>query len=232
MGLKSDLESEVASIFRSQWAVDEGRVVPSDESVRLGNHAIKIDATVLYADMSDSTKLVDGYKPFFAAEIYKTFLLCAAKIIKAEHGFITAYDGDRIMAVYIGKSKNTSAVRSGLKIYDAVRNIINPALKVQYPNDTYMVKHVVGIDTSQLHVARTGVRGANDLVWVGRAANYAAKLCTLSDDYPTRITADVYKNLNNEVTTSLDGQHMWQSEAWSTMGYQTTYKSNFWWMLT
>jgi len=36
--------------------------------------------------------------------IYKTFLHCAAKIIRSHKGVITAYDGDRIIAVYIGKS--------------------------------------------------------------------------------------------------------------------------------
>lgn len=231
MGLKSDLESEIKTIFRSSWSVRDGHVVPSDESIQLGNDAVKLNATVLYADMSDSTKLVDSYKPLFAAEIYKTFLLCAARIIKSEGGTITAYDGDRIMAVYIGNSKNTSAVRTGLKIHDAVRNILNPALKAQYPQDTYVAKHVVGIDTSELHVARTGVRGANDLVWVGKAANYAAKLCTLSEDYPTRITADVYKNMNQEVTVSGTGVHMWQPEAWTTMAHQTIYKSSWWWNL-
>jgi class 3 adenylate cyclase len=51
----------------------------------------------------------------FAAEIYKTFLHCAAKIIRSEDGVITAYDGDRIMAVFIGNAKNTSAVRAALK---------------------------------------------------------------------------------------------------------------------
>jgi hypothetical protein len=48
---------------------------------------------VLYADLADSTKLVDEYQRPFAAEIYKTFLHCAGKIIRAEDGTITAYDG-------------------------------------------------------------------------------------------------------------------------------------------
>ena len=43
-----------------------------------------------------------------------------------------------------------------------------------------MTKQSVGIDTSELFVARTGIRRANDLVWVGRAANHAAKLSARS----------------------------------------------------
>jgi len=30
---------------------------------------------------------------------------------------VTAYDGDRVMAVYLGNSKNTSAVTTALKIH-------------------------------------------------------------------------------------------------------------------
>ena len=111
MTFKTDLESEVKEIFESKWKEREGQVVPDPEALKLGNDAVKLKATVLYADMADSTDLVDNNKPHFAAEIYKAFLRCAARIIKNEQGTITAYDGDRVMAVFLGDSKNTSAVR-------------------------------------------------------------------------------------------------------------------------
>jgi len=114
MGLKDDLVSEVATIFRAVWEERDGERVPEAEDLRLGNDAVKLKGTVLYADLADSTALVDGYKKPFVAEIYKTFLHCAAKILRSEDGVITAYDGDRIMAVYIGNNKNTSAVRSAM----------------------------------------------------------------------------------------------------------------------
>ena len=63
------------------------------------------------------------------------------------------------MAVFIGDSKNTVAARTALKINFAVQEIVNPAILSQYPNAGYSVKHVVGIDTSHLFVARTGIRG-------------------------------------------------------------------------
>src|SRR5207249_8498905 len=106
---------------------------------------------------------------------------------------------DRVMAVFLGNSKNTSAVRSAQMINYAIRAIINPLLKKQYPNTTYQLKHVIGVDTSELFVARIGVRNDNDLVWVGRAANYAAKLCSLNGDYSTYITTDVFNSMDKGV---------------------------------
>ena len=230
MGIADDLRTEVKRIFRDTWTTRDGQVVPESENLKLSNDAVTLDATVLYADLSASTDLVDGYKAYFAAEIYRTYLYCAAKIIRAEGGVITAYDGDRIMAVYIGGSKNTSAVRTALKINWAVCNIVNPALNNQYSRTSYTVKQTIGIDTGALFVARTGIRGSNDLVWVGRAANYAAKLTALSPTYPTRLTNDVFKGLHDSLKTT-KGRSMWEKASWTTMGDIDIYRSTWLWPL-
>lgn len=230
MSLKDDLESEVKKIFREAWTTRDGTVVPESTDLRLGNDAVKLDATVLYADITASTTLVDTAAPAFAAEVYKTFLLCAARIITSESGVITAYDGDRIMGVFIEGAKNTACVRAGLKINYAQQFIVNPALKAQYPHRDYTVRHVVGIDTSQLFVARTGIRGSNDLVWVGRAANYAAKLTDLTGDYPTWITGSVYDAMLDAVKVT-QGRAMWEQRTWTAMSGMRIYRSNWWWSL-
>ena len=228
MNLNEELQSEVVKILKFKWDERNGQKVPSSEDLRLGNDAVKLDGTVLYADLDASTNLVDEYKPFFAAEIYKSYLYCAAKIIKSEGGVITSYDGDRIMAVFIGDFKNTSATRTALKINYAVNNIINPAIEKQYENG-YKIRQVVGIDTSPLFAARTGVRGSNDIVWVGRAANYAAKLTSLSSDYASRMTESVYKKIHDSVKYSNDRDLIWEKVTWNTMGKMTIYRSSWWW---
>ncbi|MFC2106308.1 hypothetical protein ACFLS0_06125 [Candidatus Bipolaricaulota bacterium] len=131
------------------------------------------------------------------------------------------------MAVFIGESKNSNSVRAALKINHAVKNIVNPALKNQY-GDVDRVEQTVGIDTSPLWIARTGIRGSNDLVWVGRASNYAAKLAGLTPDYPTWITADVHSMLAKDCKFS-DGSSMWEPRTWTAMGNHSIYRSNCLW---
>jgi len=140
--------------------------------------------------------MVQAKKWGFAAEVYKTYLACATRIIKSEGGSITSYDGDRVMGVFIGRNQSNTAARTALKINYSVMHILQPALKAQYTTTDFVVRHTVGIDTSEISVARTGVRGDNDLVFVGRAANYAAKLTELNTGYPTYITDSVYNYLN------------------------------------
>jgi class 3 adenylate cyclase len=99
-------------------------------------------------------------------------------------------------------------------------------MKAVYKTTAYQPKHVVGIDTSSLFVAKTGVRGANDLVWVGRAANHAAKLTALSDSYSTYISEDVYSKLNDTAKFH-NGTDMW--ELFYASDYSKLYRSNWWW---
>ena len=132
------------------------------------------------------------------------------------------------MAVFIGDLKNTTAARTALKINFAVQEIVNPAIRNQYHNADYAIKHVVGIDTSQLFVARTGIRGANDLVWVGRAANYAAKLSARSGP-ATQVTAEVYDKLNKGSKISHNGQNMWMTAAAREIGNKRIYTSTWRW---
>lgn len=226
MGLGDDLNSEVRKILRENWTVRQGRKVPEADDLKLGNDAVTLKGAVLYADLDDSTELVNTKNPKFAAEIYKSYLVCAARIIRSEEGVITGYDGDRIMAVFIGDGKESIAARTGLKINFSVQKIINPAIKSQYPNANYSVKQVVGIDTSDLFIARTGIRGANDLVWVGRAANYAAKLSARSGA-ATQITSAVYENLNRNSKFGPQGQNMWRPE--TARGIGAIYTSSWQW---
>jgi class 3 adenylate cyclase len=231
MALNAELTAAVKKTFKEEWTKREGVVVPESEDIGLGNEAVLLDATVLYADLAGSTAMVQSTTQSFSAEVYKTYLYCAARIVRSEGGAITAYDGDRIMAVFIGESRNTSAARCGLKINYAVREIINPAIAAQYPKTDFRMRQVVGVDSSSLWVARTGVRGANDLVWVGRAANYAAKLTEIDDGHPTWITAEVYNKLNKSTKVSRDGRDMWERRSWNAMGGATVYRSSWWWRI-
>lgn len=232
MGLKDSLTSDVKATFSTQWDVQSSTNVPAPEDLRLNsNHAKDLEtATILYADLDGSTSMVDSHEWEFSAEVYKTYLRCASEIIKSEGGVITAYDGDRVMAVFTGDSKNTSAARCALKINYAVCEIIQPALKNQYPNKNFTLKHVVGIDTSQLRTSRIGVRGDNDLVWIGRAANYAAKLTALQGK-ATWITKAVYDRLREELKYS-EGKSMWEARTWTQMNNIPVYCSNYWWSIT
>lgn len=228
MGLIGDLEAYVDNVFTEEWTRRQGQKVPDTPDVALKNEAVELDATVLYADLAGSTKMVKEKKDYVAAEVYKAYLYCAAKLIRNGGGIITAYDGDRVMGVFIGDAKNSNAAICGLNINHAASEIVMPRYKTKWPKTNFELKQRVGIDTSRLFVARTGIRGSNDLVWVGNAANNAAKMAALDPKYPTYISAAVHSRLNESAKFSnKDHSDMWTNLGTSALGYQI-YGSTWW----
>lgn len=232
MSLAQELRDYAAKTHKDAWQRRDGQKVPNTEDVAHKNEAVDLDAVVLYADLKDSTGLVRGYKDWFASEVYKNYLYTTSRIIRAHDGVITAFDGDRVMAVFIGGSKNSNAAKVALKINWAVKNILQPAMDEQYPNNTYRLRQKVGIASSKTMVARTGIRGSNDLVWVGNAANIAAKLAAMDDSYATYITEDVFKRLSEKTKYGGDPKRLMWTDLGSGAGYGKIYGSTFWWSFT
>lgn len=234
MALDEELLVETRRIMNLPWDIRDGRVVPDDASVALDGGGVRLDATFLYADLAGSTKLVSELSPNAAARVVRAYLSGACKIILADGGVITNFDGDRVMAVFVGDYKNNLAARCGLKINHFVEKILRPATAAQLGDLSQKGLHVghgVGIDTSQVLVVRAGRRNNNDLTWVGRSANVAAILSEAKGERPIVVSEAVYERLNDE--SKLGGnprQPMWTPVQVNLKGVQTTaYGSNWIW---
>lgn len=222
----------VRSVLGSNWDRRDGVVVPSPEDVALDNAAVQMEGAVLYADLAGSSKLTQEYKDYFVAEIYKSFLNAATDVIRNNDGEITAFDGDRVMAVFIGGSKCTNAAKASLQINAVVRKV-NELIAERYPSTKYRIDYAVGVDVSKLFVVRTGIRGFNDLAWIGDASNVAAKLSNVRDfDGKSFITKRLFDRMadSSKFSDATKKTCMWNLISKQILGHDI-YQSTWWWNL-
>ena len=234
MALLDELSKNVDDIINQEWNIRDGQVVPSTENVVLAGGAVKLNVTMLYADLADSTDLAMNYDKRITAKVFKSFLSCSTRLIKEADGQVRSFDGDRVMGVFIGNTKNTSAVKCALKINHAFIHTIKPKIESKYPllkTGSYKLAHCVGVDTSEILVVRSGVRNDNDLVWIGRAPNIAAKLSgRRNSPYHTYITSTVFDSLAKEGKYASDGKLMWEKlDVKNGEKGITVYRSNYSW---
>ncbi|SSY68810.1 adenylate/guanylate cyclase domain-containing protein [Alcaligenes faecalis] len=234
MALSDELENEVRMIISTTWDRRDGRKIPQTEEVALAGGAVEIDATFLYADLADSSKIAKELDRRIAAKIIKSFLYCASKLIVAHGGKIVSFDGDRVMGVFYGDFKNSSAAKCALRINWAVK-IISEKFEANYEsvkNASFKIRHGVGVDTGTVLAVRGGVRGSNDLIWIGRAPNLAAKMSDLREyPYSSFITAAVFNVLIDEVKYSRsEKKPMWERRTWNFLGDKIyVYRSSWSW---
>lgn len=237
MSLGDEIRSDLDKLVGTPWTIRDGRVVPGTDDVKLfSNDAVKLDAVYLYADLLGSTKLARGFRPETAGKVIRASLRTASRIIKARGGEIRSYDGDRVMAIFIGDSKNSSAAKAALQINWAMTNLVQPSLYGQLPNlerDGYQPRMCVGIASGSAFIARAGVRDSSDLVSIGRAPNVAAKLSDIREagNYRSYITADVHRRLDQSSKYS-KGTDMWQPVQKEVGGESmVVYRSTYWWSI-
>lgn len=215
MSLATELIADVNGALSFTWNIRDGTVVPDTDDVALVGGAVRLRATMLYADLSDSTELAMNVDSRVVARYFKAFLAVSSRLIRARGGHIRSFDGDRVMGVFLGSSKNTSAMKCALNINWVFTKVIEPKFKAKYDSlNQRTLGHCVGVDTSEVLVVRAGIRGSNDLVWVGRAPNVAAKLSGIREPgYSSYVSPDVYDVAHDSVKVH-EGQAMWEKRGW------------------
>ena len=210
MALSGDITDGVRRALKAQLLVRDGRKVPEkgDLSFLNGGGAVRLDATYAYADLADSSGLAQRGRQEVAAKVIRAYVHAAAKTLRSYGGEIRSFDGDRVMAIFVGEQKNTRAVRAALALNWAVDKVINPIMFETWSDisQVWQMKHAVGVATGQALIVRGGVFGDSDMISIGGAPNIAAKLSELrpvsphyGPQYSIYITEEVYRDLLDAV---------------------------------
>lgn len=207
MALLDNLKNKVNTYFTERYEVQETTIVPSTDYSKLtfGNNGLAADLTFLFVDIRKSSQLHDTYGIVNAAKIYQSFHDINVRIINSRDGQVRAFDGDRIMGVFSGSRKNTNAVEAALNIRWAIQNILNPKLPIINP-----LNIGIGIDTGKTLITKVGKgrdSSNNDLVWVGKACNYASHMCNESVN-EIYISPKAYSDLESHVKIS-QNRNIW-----------------------
>jgi len=233
MAIFDDLKSDVSTIINTPWNTRKGNKVPSTEDIALAGGAVELDATYLYSDLANSSKIAKQLDRRIAAKIFKSFHSTTCRLIRHHGGTVISFDGDRVLAVFHGNTKDTKAAKCALKITYVVDKLIREKFEKNHDtvqNANFKISHGTGIDTGTVLIVRAGARGTNDLVSIGRGPNLAAKLSDLRNAR-TYITSSVYNKLHKSaIVGGILEQNMWKSCSWVFLDDRMTiYRSSWQW---
>ncbi len=237
MSDKAELEKGVDNFFSGSYEVTEGRTIPDVGDIAFGKVGRELDLAMLFIDIRESTKIVDGFRRETAAKMYKSFLWGVSKIARENDGELRSFNGDGVLIVFVGDQKRNNAVKAAMQMSWFCLYVLKPVVE-SYFRENQQLQDMnfdfgIGVDSGRVLVVRGGIKGENnnDLVWVGNATNYAVKLSGLSKDgYHIYISKDVYSVLDDD--HKLGGEpktNMWESRTWNDMDI---YRTNWHWKIT
>ena len=235
MSLKEDLQNGVDSYFTGSYEVKTGNVVPNIDDIKLGKYGKEMELAMVFIDIRESTKIVDGFRRRTAARMYKSFLWGVTKIARSNNGDLRSFNGDGVLIVFAGDSKRTNAAKAGLQMSWFCKKILKPKIETFFENNNQLkdleFNFGIGIDVGKVLIVRGGIKGEsnNDLVWVGNATNYAVKFSSINDGdgYNVFISKDVYDNMAKSSKYGGNPEKdMWERRTWND---NVVYRSSWTW---
>ncbi len=234
MGIDDDISSDINRVRDATWNKRNGTQIPSVGDITLGTGAVEIDATYLYTDMANSSRMAKTFDRRITAKILKSYLATSSRLIKHFGGEIMSFDGDRVMGAFMGDGKNTSAVQCSFAIAYAVTQLVRPAFENKYETvkqAPFNIHHATGIDQGTVFIVRGGIYGSNGLISIGKAPNLAAKLSDLREGYYTTfVTKSVYDDADDSTKRWLNGStNVWEERTWNYCGETISiYRAKYW----
>jgi class 3 adenylate cyclase len=217
-----DLKKLVGDYMSGAYTTSTPRDLPAVAEVKSGKYAATFDATALFLDVRQSSDMTNAFRLQTAAKMLKSYFYGAVKIIHHHGGQVVSFNGDGMLALFTGKTRTGPAVRSAMEIKWFLENILQAKFTAYFNANAKAAGLTfdfgAGIDDSSIFAVKVGIRGTNDITWVGRGPNTAAKLANLASA-PKRIliTEEAYGRLG-EYKVSSDGTPMWSEPANHTVG--------------
>lgn len=200
--------------------IDDGNSIPSRDKLTYKNGHY-VNATALFIDIVDSSKLTDGHKCPTLAKMYRSFLSeCVAIMNSWTMCKEISINGDCVWGVFETpyKSDVDNVILVAAQLNSMVKILNYKLRKKEY--DTISIG--IGIDDGRALMVKAGYSGSgiNDVIWMGDVVNSACHLANKAGRNAREtiiVTSQVYNNLNEHNKGLLNSY---------TDGYVTRYEGD------
>ena len=183
-----------------------GRTVPKIGDMGLGQ-AKEFGLVVMHIDMNSFKELTGDLSNEQKLRFLNIYHSEIAAMIREHNGFIEKYVGDGITSLFgIDVNKNTAvmnAISCGLAILTDIKYVMNEYLKsIHLPCFTCSV----GLDYGKIWVARTGIKGMNQLTLVGNEVSISKQLEEFAGNNQIFLGHNAYLGLDHKQQSFCDQQ--------------------------
>lgn len=174
----------------------KGLVLPDPDSLGIAEGRY-LRAAILYADIRGFTSMIESFPARHSLVALEVFVSEMTRVARDLSGEVVDCAGDRILVAFARPPFDTSnkpaqqSFECAIWMQTVMTMAIQPLLATAgYPD----ISCGIGVDYSDVVVARVGIRNRPKLVFLGNAANRAAKLEGIADPGQTVFSPIIYQN--------------------------------------
>lgn len=200
MATNQDTLTKIDEYLNASYLQEETRIVPKRTDLTFGNTVKKMPmVVVLYVDMRKSRTILSDATTFWSVKIHRAFLLALTHCVERRSGHMRSFNGDGIMAFFVGENASSRAVRAAMD----TKGFILKLNEHLHDGGIKTIDFGIGVAQGEVMVAKSGKAGDDqtkqDLIWIGLPVYMAVELSDFAKN-PRNIW------ISNNVRTSLGKQ--------------------------
>lgn len=214
MATNQEILDKINEYVDQSYTQTETSLVPKKNDLTFGNTVKKIKhAKVFYIDLRKSKKILSDSTDFWSIKIHKSFLRIVIHCIEKRDGHVRSFNGDGVLAFFVGEKSASKAVKAALDIKAFVLKL-NDKLEKKKKNP---IDFGIGIGQGPIMVAKSGKGGDDqskqDLVWIGIALYVSVELSEFAENpnniWISRHVRDTISVENHLNVINNDGKSIW-----------------------
>lgn len=234
MATNQEALGKIEQYLKESYTRSSTSSIPKKEDLTFGNTVKNIDhVKILYIDMRKSRKILTDSTTFWSVKIHKAFLLATTHCIEKANGHLRSFNGDGVLAFFIGENAASRAVKAAMEIKGFVIEINKTLVK----NEINKIDFGIGIAQGSIVVAKSGKSGDDqtkqDLIWVGVPLYVAVELSEIGKTSKNIcISNNVFNSVINEKdplnVLKDDGEWIWYyTHKTLSNGYQKIHRTTW-----
>lgn len=201
--MKNKLLSWTKSLINKTFKIVKTREIPTlgNSTLTFANKGMQFEATTLFIDMRNSTKLLKKHNKTTIVKIYSIFFINIVLIAKKNDGEVRSFNGDGVLIFF--EATRFDSYNKAVKTAREIKHVLtDDESDIKKELNTYTeIDFGMGISHGEILCTKVGMSGENsnkDLVWISNAVNKSSKLADIACN-PNNIiiTEEVYKKLND-----------------------------------
>ena len=199
--LENEIFIEIGEKLRTDFDIKKMKKIPNDFKLEK-DEWVQVDEVVcVYFDLSSSTKILKDYGDKISVKIFDSYIQSATRIFKNFECSYLDIQGDGGFALFSGDRYIQRAMVSAITLKTLLSRSyagnLNDLVKKMKSKINLCSK--IGAHIGKILAKKSGIRGENEILWLGGLVSVASKICGLKRENAELFKGDLGEKIKSDI---------------------------------
>lgn len=199
--LEDEIFEEIGEKLDMDFDIVKKKEIPSNFKLENDEWAQVDDVVCVYFDLSSSTNILRDYGDEISVKIFDSYIKSATRIFKNFECSYLDIQGDGGFALFSGDKHIQRAMVSAITLKTLLSKSYSGNLNdlVKKTKSKINLSSRIGVHIGKILAKKSGIRGENEILWLGGLVSVASKICGLKRENAELFKGDLGEKIKSDI---------------------------------